>query len=204
LDRKNLTERFLKYVVKVKNKEVKYLAKIKVENVVASINLEREVPLPKILAKLKGSEYEPEQFPGLVYRVEEPRAAMLIFSSGKVVCTGARSLKDVELLFKRITRMLAKLGVKVPRTYKMRVENIVASTKLGDELNLNKIALNIEDAEYEPEQFPGLVLRLEVPKVVCLLFASGKMICTGAHSLADVRKAVRMISAQLKKIGAVK
>jgi transcription initiation factor TFIID TATA-box-binding protein len=178
--------------------------KIDIQNIVASINLETEIPLGKLLAKLKGSEYEPEQFPGLVYRIEEPRAAMLIFSSGKIVCTGARSLTDVESLFRMITKSLKRLGIKVPPKYKMQIENIVASTKLGNELNLNKIVMNIPTAEYEPEQFPGLVLRLDMPKVVCLLFASGKVICTGAHSLADVRKAVNLIAAQVKKLKAVK
>jgi len=93
--------------------------------------------------------------------------------------------------------------VRVPRGFKIQVENIVASAKLDSNLNLDKIAFNLENSEYEPEQFPGLVYRMLDPKVAFLLFGSGKVVCTGARSVQDVHTAVNKVSRRLKKIGAL-
>ena len=176
---------------------------IRVENIVASANLQVDVPLEKIVSKLEGMEYEPEQFPGLVYRLTSPKAAALIFGSGKIVCTGARSLEDVHEVFKKVVKIVEKADVKVPKGYKVQVENIVASAKLDSRLNLDTIAFNLENSEYEPEQFPGLVYRMTDPKVAFLLFGSGKIVCTGARSVKDVGIAVEKVSRKLKSIGAV-
>jgi transcription initiation factor TFIID TATA-box-binding protein len=178
--------------------------KIKIENVVASTTLGVNIPLELMISVIEGTEYEPEQFPGLVYRMKEPRAAALIFSSGKIVCTGARSVKDVNTVFKKIISMIKKTGVKVPKDFKIQIENIVASTKLKSNLNLDTIAFKLENSEYEPEQFPGLVYRMDKPKVAFLLFSSGKIVCTGARSVKDIRIAIEKVSKKLKEIGALR
>ncbi len=177
--------------------------KIRIENIVASATLGVEIPLVKIASKLEGMEYEPEQFPGLVYRMEKPKAAALIFGSGKIVCTGARSIEDVNIVFKKVVSIVKKTSVKVPKNFKVQVENIVASARLGANLNLDTIAFKLESSEYEPEQFPGLVYRMEKPKVAFLLFGSGKIVCTGARNIEDVNIAVRKVSAKLKSIHAI-
>ncbi|MDI6798968.1 MAG: TATA-box-binding protein [Candidatus Aenigmarchaeota archaeon] len=177
--------------------------KIRIENIVASASLEVDVPLEKIVSKLEGMEYEPEQFPGLVYRLSRPKAAALIFGSGKIVCTGARSIEDVRSVFRKVVDIVKRSGVKVPKGFKIQVENIVASAKLDAKLNLDTIAFNLENSEYEPEQFPGLVYRMADPKVAFLLFGSGKIVCTGARSIEDVNLAVKRISRKLKEIGAI-
>ena len=176
---------------------------IRVENIVASAALGVVVPLEKIVSKLEGMEYEPEQFPGLVYRIEKPKAAALIFGSGKIVCTGARSLTDVDEVFKKVVKIVEKAGTKVPRGYKIQVENIVASAKLDGTLSLDKIAFNLENSEYEPEQFPGLVYRMVDPKVAFLLFGSGKIVCTGGRTITDVNRAVEKVYKKLKSIKAM-
>jgi len=176
---------------------------IRIENIVASASFGVVIPLEKVVSKLDGMEYEPEQFPGLVYRMKDPKAAALIFGSGKVVCTGARSVKDVKIVFAKVVDVVTKSGVKVPKEYKMQVENIVASAKLDGNLKLDKIAFNLENSEYEPEQFPGLVYRMKDPKVAFLLFGSGKVVCTGARSVKDVGIAVTKVSKKLKSIGAM-
>ncbi len=176
---------------------------IRVENIVASAALGVEVPLEKVVSKLDGMEYEPEQFPGLVYRMKKPKAAALIFGSGKIVCTGARSLRDVKAVFKNVVAVVQKSGVRVPKGFKMQVENIVASARLDANLNLDKIAFNLVESEYEPEQFPGLVYRMKKPKVAFLLFGSGKVVCTGARSVEDVEIAVKKVHRILKKLGAL-
>jgi transcription initiation factor TFIID TATA-box-binding protein len=177
--------------------------KIRVENIVASASLGVIVPLEKIVSKLEGMEYEPEQFPGVVYRLQKPKAAALIFGSGKIVCTGARNLEDVNTVFKKVISIIESTGTKVPKGFKLQVENIVASAKLDGNLNLDKIAFNLDNSEYEPEQFPGLVFRMAEPKVAFLLFGSGKIVCTGARSVDDVNIAVKKINKKLKDIKAL-
>lgn len=177
--------------------------KIRVENIVASASLGIVIPLEKIVSKLEGMEYEPEQFPGVVYRLQKPKAAALIFGSGKIVCTGARNLEDVTTVFKKVISIVESTGTKVPKGFKLQVENIVASAKLDGNLNLDKIAFNLDNSEYEPEQFPGLVFRMAEPKVAFLLFGSGKIVCTGARSVEDVNIAVRKINKKLKDIKAL-
>jgi transcription initiation factor TFIID TATA-box-binding protein len=179
------------------------MAKIKIENVVASSSLGEELDLQAIVLALEGAEYEPEQFPGLIYRLKEPKTATLLFRSGKVVCTGAKSLEHVKVAINKVAKQIEKAGVVVKTEPKIEVQNIVASSDLGQEINLNAIAisLGLERVEYEPEQFPGLVYRLDEPKVVVLLFGSGKLVCTGARKPQDVEAAVNKITEELKAAG---
>ena len=175
---------------------------IRIENIVASAALGVEVPLEQIVSKLEGMEYEHEQFPGLVYRLQKPKAAALIFGSGKIVCTGARSIDDVNEVIKKVTKIIRQTGTRVPSGYKVQVENIVASARLDANLNLDRIAFNLENSEYEPEQFPGLVYRMTDPKVAFLLFGSGKIVCTGGRTIKDVNIAVDKVYKKLKGIKA--
>ena len=178
-------------------------AKIKIENVVASTSLGKELDLKAIAANTEGAEYEPEQFPGLVYRMKEPKTAALIFRSGKVVCTGGKSLEDVKIAIATVIKSIERAGFKVTKKPKITVQNIVASSDLGADLNLNSIAvsLGLEKVEYEPEQFPGLVYRIDEPHVVVLLFGSGKLVCTGARRPKDIEVAVSKIAEELKSAG---
>jgi transcription initiation factor TFIID TATA-box-binding protein len=182
------------------------LTRIKIENVVASSSLGTELDLQAIALSLEGAEYEPEQFPGLIYRIKEPKTATLLFRSGKIVCTGAKSLDDVKTAVAKVVKQVTKAGVFVTVEPKIEVQNIVASSDLEQEINLNAIAitLGLERVEYEPEQFPGLVYRLDNPKVVLLLFGSGKLVCTGAKVPSDVDKAVEKISNELRSASLLK
>ena len=179
------------------------ISKYKIENVVASASLGTELDLPAIAATLEGAEYEPERFPGLIYRLKEPKTATLLFRSGKVVCTGAKSVEQVKVAIDKVVKQLDKVGIHIKTEPKIEVQNIVASSDLGQSINLNSIAitLGLERVEYEPEQFPGLVYRLESPKVVLLLFGSGKLVCTGARKPQDVEDAVEKITVELRSAG---
>ena len=152
---------------------------------------------------MDGADYEPEQFPGLIYRLKEPKTATLLFRSGKVVCTGAKSLDQVKLAIDKVTTQIRKAGISLDSEPKIEVQNIVASSDLGQKINLNVIAitLGLERVEYEPEQFPGLVYRLDEPKVVLLIFGSGKLVCAGARIPQDIEKAVDKITKELKAAG---
>jgi transcription initiation factor TFIID TATA-box-binding protein len=173
---------------------------IHVENIVASATLNVRIPLGKLVAKQKEMEYEPEQFPGVVFRNNKPKAAALIFSSGKVVCTGARNIEDVKKVFKKVVSFVKGAGVKVPKNYRIDIENIVASAKIEARINLDKIAYNLEGSEYEPEQFPGLVYRMSEPRVAFLVFSSGKVVCTGARNVEDVDTAVKKLFKKMKEL----
>lgn len=182
------------------------MAKIKIENVVASTSLGEELDLQAIAMALDGAEYEPEQFPGLIYRLKNPKTATLLFRSGKVVCTGAKGIELVEVAIDTVIKEIAQAGIKITKKPIIEVQNIVASSDLGSEINLNAIAisLGLERVEYEPEQFPGLVYRIAEPKVVVLLFGSGKLVCTGARKPEDVEAAVDKITKELKTAGLLK
>jgi len=177
--------------------------KIKVENVVASTDMKKILSLDKLLTILEDSEYEPEQFPGLVYRLTEPKVATLIFRSGKIICVGARSTAAAKVALRKTVKNIKKIGVRINENkIKVKIENIVVSVTLGRDLNLDQLAFQLEDSEYEPEQFPGLVYRIFEPKVAFLLFSSGRVVCAGAKSLADVKKAVEKLEAKLKSLKA--
>jgi len=152
---------------------------------------------------LDGSEYEPDQFPGLIYRIKEPKAALLLFHSGKVVCTGAKSVAQVRVAIEKVVKLIAKTGIPMIKNPEITVQNIVASADLGQKIDLNAIAMavGLERVEYEPEQFPGLVYRMFEPKVVLLLFGSGKVVCTGGKTPQDIEAAVKKITEELQAAG---
>ena len=175
---------------------------IEIENVVASTAIGQELDLEQVTLDMEGADYDPDQFPGLVYRTQEPKTAALIFRSGKIVCTGAKSPEDVDKGLKIVFDKLRDLGIEVDEDPNIKVQNIVASADIGHDLNLNAIAigLGLENIEYEPEQFPGLVYRLESPEVVVLLFGSGKLVVTGGEKPDDADKAVETIINQLEEL----
>ena len=173
---------------------------ISVVNIVVSSSLEHAVPLEKMAATLSNTEYNPEQFPGLVIRIKEPKTSALIFSSGKIVCTGARSMDKVEESIKKIIKSLEKIGIKITIKPEIKIQNIVASGNIGKDLNLNTLAMKLPNTEYEPEQFPGLVYKLAEAKATFLLFSNGKIVCTGTKSEKEVRGALDKLIEHLKKI----
>ena len=179
------------------------MADIKIENVVASTTIAKELDLNKLSSSLPDGEYEPDQFPGLVLRMKEPKTAALLFRSGKVVCTGAKTIEDVARAIDKVCSKVKSAGFQVFKKPEITVQNIVASANLHAELNLNAIALavGLEKIEYEPEQFPGLVYRLEDPGVVVLLFGSGKLVCTGARKAEQVSEAIDKITKELDDKG---
>jgi len=179
------------------------MVEINVQNIVASTTFAEKLDLDMIAHSIEGAEYEPEQFPGLVYRLEEPKTATLLFRSGKANCTGAKKIGDVERTVEIIADHLKKIGVEVYKKPEIEIQNIVATANLEGELNLTETAtgLGLENIEYEPEQFPGLVYRIDEPRVAMLLFSSGKIVCAGARSTAEAAEAVNKLSEELTSLG---
>ncbi len=173
---------------------------IKVVNIVVSSSLKHEIPLEKMAATLSNTEYNPEQFPGLVIRIKDPKTSALIFSSGNIVCTGARSMDKVDESIKKIIKSLEKIGIKITIKPEVTIQNIVASGSIGVDLNLNELAMKLKNTEYEPEQFPGLVYKLPEAKATFLLFSNGKIVCTGTKSEEEVNKALDKLIENLKAV----
>jgi transcription initiation factor TFIID TATA-box-binding protein len=173
--------------------------RVRIENVVASAPVGSSLDLQSIALALDGAEYNPSQFPGLVYRQKDPKTAVLLFQSGKAVCTGAKSWRQVDETLQRVSALVRKTGQKMHVRPKFQVQNIVATADLGGEVNLASVAVSfgLERVEYEPEQFPGLVCRIADPHVVVLLFGSGKLVCTGARRPRDLQRAVEQIAKDL-------
>ncbi|MDD4448173.1 MAG: TATA-box-binding protein [Methanothrix sp.] len=177
---------------------------INVENVVASTKLADAFDLPRIEAELQGAEYNKKKFPGLVYRVKDPKAAFLIFTSGKVLCTGSKNVEYVRTVVTNLARTLKSIGFEnINLEPEIHSQNVVASANLKTDLNLNAgaLGLGLENIEYEPEQFPGLIYRIKQPKVVVLIFSSGKLVITGGKSQEDCVEGARVVRMQLENMG---
>ena len=177
---------------------------LKVQNIVATTSLGEDVSLTKLARTQPNTEYNPDTFPGLVLRVKKPKSAVLVFSSGNLVCTGTKSIAQVKEVVEQVVKQLAKIGVKVKIKPKITVQNIVASGAISLDLNLNTLALELENTEYEPEQFPGLVYKLEDPTATFLLFSNGKLVCTGTKNKAQLDDSMvqlnKNVRAALKRI----
>jgi len=176
----------------------KVKAQVNIENVVASATLNQRVDLNAVVKGYPGVEYRPEQFPGLVFRLKRPKTATLIFNSGKMVCTGAKSEKEARRAVMRVIKELKKSGIIIIGKPELKIQNIVASAGLGGMIDLERSAYSLGRTMYEPEQFPGLIYRMDDPKVVILLFASGKLVCTGAKKEEDVYQAVNKLHQRLE------
>ncbi len=172
---------------------------MKIQNIVATCSLEQPISLIKLAEKLPNTEYNPEQFPGLVMRIKEPKTSALIFSSGNVVCTGAKSMKKVGEAIKKIIENVETINVKIKVKPEIKVQNMVASGDIGIALNLNLLAIELENTEYEPEQFPGLVYKLDGTRATFLLFSNGKIVCTGTKSEKKLNEAVDKLIEVLKQ-----
>ena len=166
---------------------------IVIQNVVASATLDQKLNLLDILKIFRNVEYNPKRFPGLVFRLKRPKTATLIFSTGKMVCTGAKSEKMAQSAVKKVVRELNNNGIIILGKPKIVIQNIVASANLHGKIDLETAADIMENVMYEPEQFPGLIYRMKDPKTVLLLFTSGKIVCTGGKSEKIVHESVHRL-----------
>jgi len=177
---------------------------LKIQNIVATTSLGKDVPLTKLAKTIQNTEYNPEQFPGLVLRVREPKSAVLVFSSGNLVCTGTKSVAQVKQVIESVIKTLKKINIKITEKPKITVQNIVASGSINIPLNLNFLALELENTEYEPEQFPGLVYKLIEPNATFLLFSNGKLVCTGTKNNQQLNDSMEQLIKKIKEANANK
>jgi transcription initiation factor TFIID TATA-box-binding protein len=182
--------------------EEKQYESLKIENIVASGAIADSIDLEVISNNIENCELNTKRFPGAVYRMENPKIASLIFSSGKVVLTGIRNNESLEIGLKLIIGKMKEAGIACYDEPRVAVTNIVCSYDIGNKINLNKVVmtLSLENIEYEPEQFPGLVYRIADPKIVALLFSSGKIILTGGKNMEDIKRGLAFLEQKLGSI----
>jgi len=181
---------------------------IRIQNVVASASLNHRIDVKAVCKAFPKTEYRPDIFPGLVFRLETPKTATLIFNSGKMVCTGAKSEKDSITAVKSIVSRLKKAKIIIRGKPEIKIVNIVASANLGGKVDLygliQKCGRDMGGRiMYEPEQFPGLIYRMEDPKAVILVFASGKLVCTGARKEDSLYRSVEKLHQKLDQYNVI-
>ena len=165
----------------------------KLQNIVSTSNLKCILDLREIALKAKNAEYNPRRFAAVIMRIKEPKTTALIFSSGKIVCTGARTEEESRQASRIYAKIILKLGFPV-RFTEFTVQNIVASCDVKFPIRLEGLANTyLKFCSYEPEMFPGLIFHMQDPKVVLLIFVSGKIVLTGAKKREDIYKAYQKI-----------
>jgi len=174
---------------------------IEIVNVVASATIDQKLDLNKIQEKFPDVEYHPDVFPGAVFRLRNPKTATLLFSTGKMVCTGSKSEEIAVKAVNIVVNKLRKEGIKIKKNAVVTVQNIVSSINLGGRVSIEKVARTLPRSMYEPEQFPGVIHRMLDPKVVILIFASGKLVCTGGKTEKDVYRSVNQLHSMLEEKG---
>lgn len=167
-------------------------------NLVAVSNLGTNLDLFNIAVSLPSVEYEPEQFPGAIMRLDEPRMTITLFKNGKINCAGAQKESDIPKGIINTCKLLKDVtpNIVIPTNPKYKIVNLVANAHLDLKIDLFSLATKLDNVEYEPEQFPGAIVRLYEPNVSLLLFKNGKMICAGAKSEKDIVDAI----VKIKKI----
>jgi len=175
---------------------------LKIENIVASGSITDSIDLEMLATKMQNYELNKKRFPGAVLRLQNPKITVLTFSSGKVVMTGARSHDDFARGLVNLVQKMSEAGVTCYDTPNVKVTNMVCSYDIGKYINLNKVVItfNMENIEYEPEQFPGLVYRIPNSNVVALLFSSGKIILTGGKTIDQIEDGVVFLEKKLESL----
>ncbi len=176
-----------------------------ITNMVASGNLGFELDLYMLPQQFEGNvEYEPEQFPGAIVKFNKPKATLLVFKNGEVVVVGCKDRKMISKALEKAHKLLKPLAQKVnkkvnPKNVPFKITNMVAASDLHFSLDLFRIATEVEaDIEYEPEQFPGAILKLKKPPVSLLVFKNGKTIIAGARKREEIIEAIRNVKKLLK------
>jgi transcription initiation factor TFIID TATA-box-binding protein len=163
------------------------------QNIVATVNLDCRLDLKTIALHARNAEYNPKRFAAVIMRIRDPKTTALIFASGKMVVTGAKSEDDSRLASRKYARIIQKLGFDA-KFSEFKIQNIVGSCDVKFPIRLEGLAYSHgQFSSYEPELFPGLIYRMIKPKVVLLIFVSGKIVLTGAKVREEIYTAFNTI-----------
>ena len=172
---------------------------ISIVNVVATASIGQSLDLKDVTEKFPDVEWTPKLFPGAIFRLESPKTSTLLFRSGKMVCTGSRSEEIANKAIKKVIQKLRKGKINIKNEATITIQNIVSSINLGGRISLEQASRTLPRSMYEPEQFPGLIFRMVDPKTVILIFASGKLVCTGGKTEKDVYRSVHNLHSLLEE-----
>ncbi|NXA49460.1 TBPL2 protein, partial [Nothocercus julius] len=168
------------------------------QNIVSTVNLACKLDLKNIALHARNAEYNPKRFAAVIMRIREPRTTALIFSSGKMVCTGAKSEEQSRLAARKYARVVQKLGFPA-KFLDFKIQNMVGSCDVRFPIRLEGLVLTHQQfSSYEPELFPGLIYRMVKPRIVLLIFVSGKVVLTGAKERSEIYEAFENIYPILK------
>nr|XP_033808747.1 TATA box-binding protein-like protein 2 [Geotrypetes seraphini]XP_033808748.1 TATA box-binding protein-like protein 2 [Geotrypetes seraphini] len=168
------------------------------QNIVSTVNLACKLDLKRIALHARNAEYNPKRFAAVIMRIREPRTTALIFSSGKMVCTGAKSEEQSRLAARKYARVVQKLGFPA-KFLDFKIQNMVGSCDVRFPIRLEGLVLTHQQfSSYEPELFPGLIYRMVKPRIVLLIFVSGKVVLTGAKERSEIYEAFENIYPILK------
>jgi transcription initiation factor TFIID TATA-box-binding protein len=169
------------------------------QNVVSTANMMCKLDLKTIALKARNAEYNPKRFAAVIMRIREPKTTALIFSSGKMVVTGAKDEAQARNAARKFTRIIQKIDFPA-KFSEFKIQNLVASVDVKFPIRLEGLAQkHFQFSSYEPEVFPGLIYRMMNPKVALLIFVSGKLVLTGARTREDIKKAYEKIYPVLKE-----
>lgn len=178
---------------------------VKIENIVAYAQLADGFKIEDLAEMIPDFEYQLEEFKGLTWKLDHPKAAILIQSNGKVFCTGAKSIEDVEKSINRAIEKMKAVNISIKSKPKIEIQNIIASTDIGRQLHLSSISkgLIMEHVTYKPEEFPGLMYNMDTLGATLVVFSSGIIVCTGTKTIDNASKAIEMMKEKLLSIGAL-
>jgi len=190
--------------MKTEKKETRIQMEGCIQNVVATAAFNHPVDLDAVVKAFPHVQYRPEVFPGLAFRLKRPKTCTLIFHSGSMVCTGAKSAREARRAIMKVARELKKGSIIITGVKpEIKIQNIVASGSLGGPVDLEGMCERARvggNLMYEPEQFPGAMYRMDSPKVVFLIFSTGRIVCVGAKKEEEIYEGMENLRRRLKEM----
>ncbi|MEM2233760.1 MAG: TATA box-binding protein [Nitrososphaerota archaeon] len=174
---------------------------VRVQNVVATASLGSQLDLVAVMSALPDAKYKPTAFPGAVVKQKENGATFLLFSTGRLVCTGTKSEREARTAVARLVRQLREKGFLINESVEVNIQNVVVSARLPGRVDIERMATTFENVLYEPDQFPGIIYRLPDSKAVALLFASGRLVVVGSKSEEEAHENVRRVYEEVRDRG---
>ncbi len=162
---------------------------LKIENVIAATELKIELDLLRIAEGIKDAEYDPDHFPGLIYKLKSPKTVTLMFAKGYTVCTGAKSIQNAKAALTIILKKLIdQKFITIEKIPKIMIQDIIVSYKYKENLDLLSISkrLPTEDFQYNPKKFPGIIYNDKSTDISALIFSSGVVVGYGSPNIVEM------------------
>lgn len=185
----------------------------KINNIVSSAHLSCNINLKQIALQVHKTNYNPAKYSGLFMRIKEPKTTAVIFSNGKMICLGAKSEEDSYKACKIYAKIIKKCNYPVVLK-EFKIRNIFGTCNVNFKIPLLKLYILIKKElknskfAFEPDNFPGLIyhyledknMHEEKSNIVFLIFASGKVVITGAKKKIQMYDAFKNMFLLLNKV----